>query len=261
MKDHLKKTFSDSSRHVPSKEEDYVKTGGFSGRNKSIKTETRNLSWYTKQEWIFRDAEEDIHKPIDNNFQSYENQNETFFNRNNYHPRNKSIYRIINTTINKHKDPTKQLDLNNHYQNSTQNIKRTPVTVMEYNLRCLICESVYHFPQNCPEARNQDRFFSQENVLFQADYDHPTKFKNLVAESVNSAILDSRISNTVTGESWMNTYIKSLDDQDKAKILFRDSTNVYRFGDGETILATRNVDIPVVIGSKQFTLNTDVVPS
>ena len=37
-------------------------------------------------------------------------------------------------TINKHKDPTKQLDLNNHYQNSTQNIKRTPVTVMEYNL-------------------------------------------------------------------------------------------------------------------------------
>ena len=59
----------------------------------------------------------------------------------------------------------------------------------------------------------------------------------------------------------MNTYIESLDDQDKAKIAFRDSTNVYRFGGGKTILATRNVDIPVVIGSKQFTLNTDVVPS
>ena len=41
---------------------------------------------------------------------------------------------IINTTINKHKDLTKQLDLNNHYQNNTPNIKRTPVTVMEYNL-------------------------------------------------------------------------------------------------------------------------------
>ena len=47
----------------------------------------------------------------------------------------------------------------------------------------------------------------------------------------------------------MNTYIEILDDQDKAKIVFRDSTNVYRFGDGKTILATRNVNIPVVIGS------------
>ena len=95
---------------------------------------------------------------------------------------------------------------------------------------------------------------------FQADYDHPAKLKNLVAESRNSAILDSRASNTVTGESWINTYIESLDDQDKAKIVFRDSTNVYRFGDSKTILATRHVDIPVVIGSKQFTLNIDVVP-
>ena len=45
----------------------------------------------------------------------------------------KACIEIINTTINKHKDPTKQLHLNNHYQNSTQNIKRTLVTVMEYN--------------------------------------------------------------------------------------------------------------------------------
>ena len=59
----------------------------------------------------------------------------------------------------------------------------------------------------------------------------------------------------------MNTYIESSDDQDKAKIVFRDSTNVYRFGDGKTITATRNTDIPVVIGSKQFTLNTDAVPN
>ena len=95
---------------------------------------------------------------------------------------------------------------------------------------------------------------------FQADYDHPAKLKNLVAESRNSAILDSRASNTITGESWINTYIESLEDQGKAKIVFRDSTNVYRFGDA-TILATRHIDIPVVIGSKQFTLNIDAVPN
>ena len=131
----------------------------------------------------------------------------------------------------------------------------------EIQLRCLICESAYYFAQNCPEARNQDTFFSQEVLLFQADYDHPAKLKDLVAESRNSAMLDSGASNTVTGESWMNTYIESLDDQDKAKIVFRESTNVYRFGDSKTIPATRNTDIPVVIGSKQFTLNTDAVPN
>ena len=60
---------------------------------------------------------------------------------------------------------------------------------------------------------------------FQADYDHPAKLKNLVAESRNSAILDSRASNTITGKSWINTYIESLDDQDKAKIVFRDSSS------------------------------------
>ena len=120
---------------------------------------------------------------------------------------------------------------------------------------------MYITAQNCSETRNQDTFFSQEVVLFQADYDHPAKLKNLVAESRNSAILDSRASNTITGKSWINTYIESLDDQDKAKIVFRDSTNVCRFGDGKTILATRHVGIPVVIGSKQLTLNIDVVPN
>ena len=110
----------------------------------------------------------------------------------------------------------------------------------------------------------KSRYFlltSQEVALFQADYDHPAKFKNLVAESENSAILDSGASNTVTGQSRINTYIESLDDQDKTKIVFCDSTNVYRFGNSKTIPATRNVDIPVMIGSKQFTLNTDVKPN
>ena len=60
---------------------------------------------------------------------------------------------------------------------------------------------MYITAQNCSETRNQDTFFSQEVVLFQADYDHPAKLKNLVAESRNSAILDSEASNMVTGEN------------------------------------------------------------
>ena len=96
MKDQLKKTFSDSSRHVPTKEEDYAKTEEVlvaEMNQLELRQEhffdTRNNNEY----YPFRDSQEDIYKPIDNNFQSYENQNETFFNRNNYQLRNKSMYR------------------------------------------------------------------------------------------------------------------------------------------------------------------------
>ena len=65
----------------------------------------------------------------------------------------------------------------------------------------------------------------QEVVLFQADYQHLASLKNLVSESKKSAITDIGATNTVTGESWMNTYIESLDDKDKAKLVFRDSAN------------------------------------
>ena len=93
MKDQLKKTFSDSTRHVPTKE-DYVK------REEALVAEMNQLE--LRQEnyvdrrsnneyYLFRDVQEDLHKPTDYNFQSYENQNETFFNRNNYHPWNKNM--------------------------------------------------------------------------------------------------------------------------------------------------------------------------
>ena len=73
-------------------------------------------------------------------------------------------------------------------------------------LGCLFCESIYHFAQHCLETKRQDTF-SQEIVLFETDYDHPAKLRNLVSELRNAAILDSGTTNTVTGKSWMNTYI------------------------------------------------------
>ena len=188
MKDQLKKTFSDSSRHVPTKEEDYVKTeevlvaemNQLELRQEHFFDSRNNNEYYP-----FRDSQEDIYKPIDNNFQSYENQNETFFNRNNYQLRNKSMYR------------------NNQYnyqqaQRSNQTTRyKQPLPKQYTKHKKNPCDN---FAQNCPKTRNQDTFFSQEVVLFQADYDHPAKLKNLVPESRNSAILDSGASNTVTGE-------------------------------------------------------------
>ena len=96
MKDQLKKTLSDSSRCVPRKKEDYVKTEEALVAEMN-QLELRQENYFDTQNnneyYPFRDAQEDIYKPIDNNFQSYENQNETSFNRNNYCPRKKNMYR------------------------------------------------------------------------------------------------------------------------------------------------------------------------
>ena len=58
--------------------------------------------------------------------------------------------------------------------------------------------------QSCPERC--DTCFNQEVVLYQSDYDHSTKLKNLLTESWNAAVLDSGVTNTVAGEIWFKCY-------------------------------------------------------
>ena len=87
-------------------------------------------------------------------------------------------------------------------------------------MTCSFCESINHFVQNCldrqgqdiflqdimpsqllPEKQEQNTYFLQEIVLFQSDFDHPAKLRNLVSESLNAAVLDRGATNTVTGEN------------------------------------------------------------
>ena len=62
--------------------------------------------------------------------------------------------------------------------------------------------------QNCPEKHNA--LYTQENVLYQSDFDHPEQLKTPVSESWNSAVLDGGATNTVADEVWYNCYITSL---------------------------------------------------
>ena len=54
----------------------------------------------------------------------------------------------------------------------------------------------------CPEKC--DTYYTQEVVLYQSDFDHPDKLKNLVSETWNAAVLDSGATNTVAGKIWFN---------------------------------------------------------
>ena len=65
-------------------------------------------------------------------------------------------------------------------------------------LRCHICESIYHMAQNCPEK--YDTLYTQEVVFYQSDFDHPEQLKTLVSESWDAAVLNSGAINTVAGK-------------------------------------------------------------
>ena len=69
--------------------------------------------------------------------------------------------------------------------------------------------------------------------------------RNLVSELRNAAILDSEATNTVTGESWMNTYIGSLEEAEKPKVWCRESKNSYRCGDGRTVTAIKTLSLVI----------------
>ena len=77
------------------------------------------------------------------------------------------------------------------------------------------------------KKKSQDTLFSQETVLFETDYDHPAKLRNLVSESRNVAALDIGATNAATGTSWMNTYIDSLEKAEKAKVRCLDKVRIF----------------------------------
>ena len=127
--------------------------------------------------------------------------------------------------------------------------------------RCTICESINHWTPNCPDNQDHNNTFYNEIVLYQSDYDHPSKFLSLVDESRNAAVLDSGASKTVCGESWFNTFQDSLNDNDRNKIQFQDSSSQYKFGDGAQVTAITSATIPIVIGTTKAQMNVDIVPS
>ena len=103
--------------------------------------------------------------------------------------------------------------------------------------------------------KHKKLFFT--NLIF----DRLEQLKTLVSESWNSAVLNSGATNTVAGEVWYNSYITSLNENDKQKIKHHKPGNTYRFGDGKLFPALQNVDIPISLGSRNVVLNTDIVAS
>ena len=143
MKDQLKKTFSDASRHAQTKNEEIIKAKG------TFLTE--DFSQMTIQHEYSTDKviiEQDYHPFRTDSQKSYENE---------YDTTTKGITDTI--TKNMHTDKTNSLleceRCKNNIKYAVPNRKRkNPCERNGVQLRCQICESLHNMPKNCPKKND-----------------------------------------------------------------------------------------------------------
>ena len=73
------------------------------------------------------------------------------------------------------------------------------------------------------------------------------------------SFFDSGCSRTVCGKSWLELYLDTLDEAQKAKLIYEKTDAVYRFGDGKKFTAKHSVKLPCVLAGKSIAIKTDVV--
>ena len=110
-----------------------------------------------------------------------------------------------------------------------------------------------HWVKDCP---HKDEAHVQ---LFTKDI-KDEYINQFAGETLNAAVLDSGWIRAVCGKLWLDCYIESLSKEDSKLIEERPSSTKFKFGDGRVVQASRKVIIPVYIGDKKVSIETDVVP-
>lgn len=127
-------------------------------------------------------------------------------------------------------------------------------------LRCLSCESIRHLVKQCPHSyENMGKAPVEKAVLFTGNKGPESLV--LMSEAMNSAVLDSACSSTVTGTAWMNCYLDSLEPSARDKVKHSPSDTVFKFGGGTVLNSQEKVTFPCVIAGVDCDIETDVVQS
>ena len=76
---------------------------------------------------------------------------------------------------------------------------------------------------------------------------------------MNGAVLDSGFTHNVCGLSWLNSYLESLTDDKKSKVIENESHTVFKLGDEISFNSLKSVTIPAKIGHKNIKIVTDII--
>lgn len=127
---------------------------------------------------------------------------------------------------------------------------------------CRICQSVMHWAKDCQhnhERKNRD--YKKPEAVLKLDcmfIDHE-ELSYMTSEAKNIALLDCGAAKTVVGKQWYNDFENSLSPDEKSKIREEKNTNLFKFGDGETIHSSLVKVIPLNICGQQMQIKANVV--
>ena len=96
-------------------------------------------------------------------------------------------------------------------------------------------------------------------TLFQSNLIDQDSMKIFVSESLSAAVLDSAVTSTVAGKTWMDCYIDSLPEEKQTKISSSKSQNMFKFVSGDPAKSLHKVKIPASIGNQDILIESDVV--
>ena len=162
--------------------------------------------------------------------------------------------------------PNKQIQI----QNQEMKIKmlggvrgKNPLDKYGNITQCNVCLSINHWAENCPDRISEEKekvhkaFYTV--TLFQDDTENPERTMSLVAETLGCGVLDCGTPKTVCGQAWIDSYLEILSKEDQEKVLFKDTTCSFKFGDGELKKAHTAVRLPIVLGSTKAAIDVEVV--
>jgi hypothetical protein len=135
-------------------------------------------------------------------------------------------------------------------------------------LTCKSCGSfrnlVAKWPDSWENLSNVDITVEEpeeEHAVLFTGYHKKKDVSHLGMEVQNCAVLDSACSSTVCGKTWLQSYLNSLKDSDRGKVLRREGHKVFKFGGGTRLKSEGEYELPVCMVDKPFTVRTDVVNS
>ena len=102
--------------------------------------------------------------------------------------------------------------------------------------RCEICDSVNHWADKCPDRSSGEKeTYIVHEIVLHADIQSPENLRSLVSETWNTGLIDCGAVRTVSGDIWVDEYLKSLSPSDASDVTYYPNNTYYRFGDGQSV--------------------------
>jgi hypothetical protein len=128
---------------------------------------------------------------------------------------------------------------------------------------CRSCGSYRHQVATCPDSWEnlaKVNITEEEHAVLFTGY-QKQDIMQLGSDARNCAVLDSACSSTVCGQTWLNSYLDSLNEDDRAKVVRQEGHKVFKFGGGTRLKSDGEYELPVCMVGKQVRVKTDVVES